>query len=266
MHLTVLVENTAPTYGTENSYVAEPGLSFYLEDGDEKILFDTGRTDVVIRNAEMMGIDLSAVTKLVLSHGHDDHAGGIPHLPPMNAELIAHPKALLPKQEHGRNSGCPLSENELALRFQMVPSSTPQKISPHLTFLGEIPELNDFEPRKAFGTYEENGELVPDYVFDDSALVYETEDAIYVITGCSHSGICNIVAYAQNLFGKRVAGIIGGFHLRYPDERVEKTIQFLKSLGDVELRPCHCTSFAVRAAMHQEIPVIETAVGTKIDW
>ena len=266
MHLTVLVENTAPTYGTETSYFAEPGLSFLIEDSGETILFDTGRTDLVMRNAEKMGLDLSSVTKLVLSHGHDDHTGGIPYLPAMHAELICHPDALLPKHEHGRNSGCPVSSEDLAERFRIAASKTPVKVSRNLTFLGEIPASNDFEPRKQFGQYEKDGELVPDFVMDDSALVYEMPDAVYVITGCSHSGICNIVSYAQKLFAKPVAGIIGGFHLRYADERVEKTVQFLQTLGEVELRPCHCTSFAVRAAINQKLPVIETGVGTKIEW
>ena len=58
-------------------YLAEPGVSYYIEDGNEKILFDTGYSTVIIENAKKMNINLNDVNKLVISHGHDDHTGGL---------------------------------------------------------------------------------------------------------------------------------------------------------------------------------------------
>ena len=77
MKLTVLVDNN--TY-IDQYYLGEPALSFYIEDGTEKILFDTGYSDAFIKNAEQMGIDLGALTYIVLSHGHNDHTRGLPFL------------------------------------------------------------------------------------------------------------------------------------------------------------------------------------------
>lgn len=264
MKLTVLADNT--TY-IDKYYLGEPALSFYIEDGDERILFDCGYSDVFLRNAKRMGIDLSKVDTIVFSHGHDDHTGGLSHLRRVlpHARLVAHPDTLSEKQyADGRNAGSLLRAEETGYTLSL--SKEPQKVSEHLTFLGEIPQMNDFEERTQFGFRRCGDTLVPDFVPDDSALVYETKDSLYIITGCSHAGICNIVEYAVSLFGKKVAGIIGGFHLRQMDERAEKTIAYLEGLGLSELYPCHCTSFAVRSAMHQKIPTGEVGVGMKIEW
>lgn len=98
-------------------------------------------------------------------------------------------------------------------------------------------------------------------------MVYQTEKGQYLITGCSHSGICNIAEYAKNICSHdKILGIIGGFHLFEPSERVSKTIAYLKENDIKELYPCHCTSFAVKAEIHKEIPLKEVGVGTIINW
>lgn len=265
MQLTVLVDNTI---AIDKYYLGEPGLSFYLEDGDEKILFDCGYSDVCRINAERMGVDLSCVTTLVFSHGHDDHTGGLAHLQTMLplAKIVAHPDTFREKRSRGMNAGSIFRAEELAEKYEMHLSQEPQRVSDHLTFLGEIPRLNDFEPRVQFGEYASPEGFVPDFVMEDSALVYERFDGIFLITGCSHAGICNMAAYAEKLFQKPVRGIIGGFHLKEVDERTRKVISYLETLEVPELYPCHCTSFAVRAAIHQKIPCGEVSVGMKITW
>ncbi len=264
MKLTVLADNN--TY-IDKYYLGEPALSYYIEDGDERVLFDCGYSDVFLRNAERMGLDLSKIDTVVFSHGHDDHTGGLPYLRRVlpHARVVAHPDTLSEKQYlDGRNAGSAIRAEELGYTLSF--SKEPQKVSEHLTFLGEIPQLNDFEMRAQFGVRRTGDTFVPDFVMDDSALVYDAGDFISIITGCSHAGICNIVEYALSLFEKPVKGIIGGFHLKTVDVRVERTIEYLCSLSLQELYPCHCTSFAVRAAIHQKIPIGEVGVGMKIEW
>lgn len=265
MQLTVLVDNNT---ALNKQYLGEPGLSFYLEDGSEKILFDCGYSDLFRRNARQMGIDLSGVTKVVFSHGHDDHTGGLSALMEVlpKTTVITHPDTFREKRNRGENAGSIFRTGELAEKYELHLARKPQKVSEHLTFLGEIPRINDFEPRIQFGEYNSPEGFVPDFVMEDSALVYERDDGIFLITGCSHAGICTMAAYAGTLFKKPVKGIIGGFHLKMMDERTEKVISGLEALGVRELYPCHCTSFAVKAAIHQKIPCGEVGVGTKITW
>lgn len=78
-----------------------------------------------------------------------------------------------------------------------IQEKEPIKVSKHITFLGEIPQINCFESRKPIGKQVVDEELVDDYVLDDTALVYKNQNGIYIITGCSHSGICNIIEYAK---------------------------------------------------------------------
>ncbi|HJJ79761.1 MAG TPA: MBL fold metallo-hydrolase [Methanocorpusculum sp.] len=173
MRLTVLADNN--TY-IDKYYLGEPALSYFIEDGDETILFDCGYSDVFLRNAERIGLDISKVNTVVLSHGHDDHTGGLPHLIRAlpHARLVSHPGTLAEKQYNdGRNAGSILRETDIP--YEMSLSKEPQKISEHITFLGEIPQTNDFEERVLFGVRDTGGQFEPDYVMEDSALVYETE-------------------------------------------------------------------------------------------
>ena len=98
MKLTVLVDNN--TY-IDQYYAGEPAVSYYIEIDDLKILFDTGYSHIFIKNAVSMGIDLNAVTHIVLSHGHNDHSRGLKYLREQyalpNARLVAHPLCFRPK-------------------------------------------------------------------------------------------------------------------------------------------------------------------------
>ena len=267
MKLTVLVDNN--TF-IDKYFYGEPGLSFYIEDGFEKILFDTGYSELFIRNAKKLGVDLSALTKVVLSHGHDDHTGGLPHLlegfDTSLLEILAHPDTFAEKRRGDLLTGSPVSEETLRERSCLHLSKTPVMISEHITFLGEIPITQEFEQRPEMDTRKTPDGYVPDFILDDSALVYEQKSGIYIITGCSHSGICNICAYAKELFEKPILGIIGGWHMKKVDSHTEKTIEYLKQNNITDLYPCHCTSFVVKAAVHQAIPVHEVGVGLKIEW
>lgn len=96
-------------------------------------------------------------------------------------------------------------------------------------------------------------------------MAYTSENGIFVITGCSHSGICNIVEYAKEVSNDdRVYGVLGGFHLFEDNEQLKKTIAYFKNCNIKKLYPCHCVSLLARAKMMTELPVVETGVGMKL--
>lgn len=143
----------------------------------------------------------------------------------------------------------------------------PVWLTEKLVWLGEIPHTLDFEPAYAIGTVEKDGKKEADYIVDDTALAYVGEMGLSIITGCSHAGICNIIAYAKKLTGlEQVQSVLGGFHLFDVDERAKETIAYLEEEKIPELYPCHCTSFAVRAALHAVSPVKEVTVGAELEW
>lgn len=268
MKLKVLVDNN--TY-IDQYYSGEPAVSYYIEDEDISLLFDVGYSDLFLKNAIALGVDLKNISAIVISHGHDDHTRGLKYYFEQkrknNISILAHPDAFKEKSIGDLKICSPILQEELKDKCNLVLYKEPKKVSEHIIFLGEIPQMNDFESRKAIGKQVVGETLVDDYVSDDTALVYQSENGIYIITGCSHSGICNIIEYAKKVCkDNRVLGVIGGFHLFEVNEQVSKTIDYLKQNNLKELYPCHCTSFVVRAEIHKTLPVKEVGVGLEINW
>ena len=97
-------------------------------------------------------------------------------------------------------------------------------------------------------------------------MVYKSEKGLFVITGCSHSGICNIIEYAKEVCkDNRVYGVLGGFHLFEDDEQLQKTIEYLKNNEIKQFYPCHCVSLPARAKMMEKLSVVETGVGLVVE-
>jgi 7,8-dihydropterin-6-yl-methyl-4-(beta-D-ribofuranosyl)aminobenzene 5'-phosphate synthase len=276
--LTVLVDNTVT--GDEN-LMGEAGLAFLITTGGEEILFDTGLSGLFLSNAEKLGIRLEPDV-VVLSHGHNDHTGGLPHLTrhltatgrteenQSEILLIAHPRCFWRKRSGDRENGAPMSEDETRKHFAMSLSQEPVWITEDLVFLGEIPRLLGFEEiapgrRQIQGI---DGTWQPDLLLDDSALAYRSRTGLVIITGCSHAGICNILEYARKVTGEaRVRDIIGGFHLIKDDPvRHKETAEYLGGLDLAALHACHCTSLAAKIALAAACPIRETSVGLRLEW
>ncbi len=268
MKLNVLVDNY--TF-IDHYYYGEPAVSFHIEDEETRILFDVGYSDLFIKNAKALNLPLDHINYITLSHGHDDHTGGLPYYLEQfhnnRISVIAHPDALNEKVLEDIRIGSPISKHQLNTKCKLLLSKHPQRVTKHLIFLGEIPASNSFEARNAIGKRLEENRYVDDYVLEDSALVYQGELGIYIITGCSHSGICNIIEYAKQVCNTdNILGIIGGFHLFDVNDQVHNTINYLQNNNVRELYPCHCTSFDVKCEINKYIPVKEVGVGLILNW
>jgi len=280
LSLTVLVDNTTLT---DRYFTGEPGLSFLLETKEKKILFDTGYSDAFLANATKMGISLLNLDYLVLSHGHLDHTGGLValarHLTEAKIEsithqlpeLIAHTRCFYPKENLPlQNNGSILNEEEVRRQYPVNLSDRPVWITEDLVLLGEIPRKFMFEqgsPGKR-RLVQPDGTIVPDFLLDDSALVFRSDRGLIIITGCSHSGICNITEYAREVCGEdRVVDIIGGLHLLSPDlKKMKMTGEYLRDLHLNVLHACHCTSLVAKLALANYCPMQETGVGMHLEW
>ena len=294
MRIRVLMENSTMI---DQYYLAEPGLSLLLDDSDTRLIFDTGYSGTFLANADAMHEDLSSPAAIILSHGHDDHSAGLRHWlarfgtsqNPRPA-LVAHPLAFNPKRDGSLAIGSPLSLEELGRYFALRLSAVPLELTPRYVFLGEIPRTSPHEglqplgetapipgpaPGASPGTHPRTHPgtpsapaWIPDQLFDDSALVYKGDDGLVIITGCSHSGIVNIVEYAIKVCGDpRISDIIGGFHLLdAPPARLNFTRERLAALSPRSLHPCHCTDLAARIHMASALPVKELWVGMELHY
>lgn len=239
MRLVTLVENVV--YNTQLS--AEHGLSLYIEYGGHRILFDTGQGDRFLKNAEVLGIDISLVDALVLSHGHYDHAGGLETFCRANKNARIYIKAgfFEPKFNKDRKFiGIHYNESLFAGRLITVKSRT--EIFPGLYIMTDIPITNAWDTH--FEDLYVQGEhgFVLDQFNDEQFLVLKENGAISVITGCAHRGISNIVRAAKSAFDLPVRLVLGGFHLsKSSDDMADRLIQELSTFDIEKLGCCHCT-------------------------
>ncbi len=259
MKISILVENSAG-----GRFAAEHGLSYYIQYNDFKLLFDTGYSDIFLQNAQKLGTNLDKVENVVLSHGHWDHGDGLIHL--KNKKLICHPHAFIKrfkKSDHtevGLNRDWEYYNNH----FKLISTRLPYNLTDDIIFLGEIPRLNDFEAQSTtFVDAKDND----DFILDDSALVFKQNDSIAIITGCSHSGICNIIEYAKKITGiEKVELVMGGFHLKEQDNQLLKTIEYFKDNKIKRIFPSHCTQLPALTAFYQEFGILQLKAGMIVDY
>ena len=180
--------------------------------------------------------------------------------------MIMHPMALIPKYGSETYIGASISAEEAA-SYTYVPSVEPYFITPNIAFLGEIPQIHDFEPRVQLGNVKIGDKTEPDYLIDDTALAIKTSTGVVVITGCSHSGICNIINQAKKVFnGETVTTVLGGFHLRSADnKRLQKVADFFAANVTGTVYAGHCTGFNAKYLLNTKVPVEEAFVGRIIE-
>lgn len=254
--ITALSENTA---GRTN-LLAEWGLSMLVEADGYKILLDTGLSFSAAYNAITLGIDLSGIDRIVFSHGHFDHTGGLLYILKMvkdKVEVIAHPDVWAPKyakrpQQPVEYIGVPFSKEAAeALGASFNLTREPVWISGNIVTSGEIPMVTEYETVDSVLYVEEKGELKPDPLWDDQALFLKSEKGLIIILGCAHRGIINTIKHAQKLTGvKAVYAVIGGTHLvSASPQRMDLTIAELLSLGIQKLGVSHCTGLPASAIL-----------------
>jgi 7,8-dihydropterin-6-yl-methyl-4-(beta-D-ribofuranosyl)aminobenzene 5'-phosphate synthase len=256
--LTVLNDNIAGRWCR-----AEHGLSFFIE-ADRNVLFDTSSSDLIGYNAQILNIDLSQISTIVLSHGHDDHTGGLMLFE--GQQLICHPDTFIKRYRkiNGTALGIPWTEAEISSRFKLKTSREPLQLSGQIYFLGEIPRITEFECKK---TAFQKADGTDDFVMDDSGLAVITSKGLIVISGCAHSGICNITAHAIKVTGvEKVHAVIGGFHLLNDDATTQITIEWMKTMNVEQFIPSHCSGFSAQAAIYNSYRFLPVKSGNIIEF
>jgi len=241
MKWTVLSDNRT----NDSQLETEHGLSILLETDHHRILLDTGASDVFIHNAMHLGIDLSTVDYVFISHGHSDHAGGLKHLLNINdkAKVVVSPDAMsgmfFSKRGnlHSITAEWPEIDNgRLALIDQTC------EIAEGVHVIAHIPRIY-LTPKGNQNLYVQNTH--GDYILDN----FRHELALYVdgllFTGCAHSGLENILAACP----WPVHTVVGGFHLLdglETEKELTALAQRLKArYPETQFYTSHCTGDSV---------------------
>lgn len=238
--------------------IGEWGFAALVEADDHRILFDTGgRPDTVIENARVLGVDLTNVTEVILSHNHGDHTGGLVSL---RRKVMDSSRRALTRAHVGRGifwdrQGASVPMTETRRQFEelggeIIEHDGPAEIVPGVWLTGPVPRVH---PEKNYGNpmaedHPVGQVLSPDGVIDDNipesmSMVINTEQGLVVISGCGHAGMINTLEYARKIVAPSdIHAAIGGFHLLYgSDAHLAWTADKLVDLGLRNFVGAHCT-------------------------
>ncbi len=260
--LTVITENTVPA--KTGGLYAEHGLALFIERPETKILFDAGPAGVAtLNNAPRLGIDLRGTDRMILSHGHVDHTGGLAGVLRAMTKRIpvyAHPEVFADRYAKLGDRmvyvGLPFKREALegmGAAFDL--SADFREIAPGVYLSGEIARRRPFETGDTELFVKQDGELRKDPLRDDQSMAVEMAEGLALILGCCHAGLVNTIDHFQaRLPGKPIHTVIGGTHLEFaPPEQLRETIAVLKGLGVKRLGLSHCTGLRAGARLAQEL-------------
>lgn len=202
------------------------GNAFILEqDGGEVLLFDTGdKGTKILKNMELIRKHPDDIDKIVLSHGHFDHTGGLPAIVSTRSDtttpvpIHAHPDARNDRKGTGDPSnvtagaGFPDVDSEFDERVTFIDTIGLNEICNNIHAISEImtrPEKDGCDRLLHFV----NGNWIPDPMKDDLSLILETGDGIVLLCGCCHAGLLNTLLEMRKSFDQRVHAVVGGTHM-----------------------------------------------------
>lgn len=269
--ITTLIENNPSP--TDSRLICEHGLSLYIELPNTTILFDTGQSGDFIQNATNLGKDLSSVDYMLISHGHQDHGGGVTKL--LEEGVLGKQTQMIVGNEFFRTKYAENRENAFSFSaiktvqdgvqidgksYQYAGVSYKEKdielngislrrmeedtinLTDDIIIFHHFKQSNEFEKLNTRFVVEEEGQHPIDRFQDEISIGIKTDKGLVLIVGCSHIGIVNIISDVAKRIDMPIYMVIGGTHLvEADDERVDKTIEAFKKFGIEKIAVSHCT-------------------------
>ena len=247
MIITTLVENTS----VSKDYKSKHGLSLHIKTNSNNILFDVGPDDTFIKNAEKLGVDISKVEILIISHGHNDHGGGLKTFLENNSIAKIYISKFAFENYYAKIFKiCKVYiglDKKMKSSDRIILTDSYFKIDDGISLVSNV-QGTELRPssNKMLCVVNDNG-CVEDNFNHEQSLILDNEGETILISGCSHTGVLNILKESEELIGKRVDKIIGGLHLFNPVNKKSESKEFINCLANQLLSKevgeytCHCT-------------------------
>lgn len=263
-----LIENTE---GVANAVYAH-GLSFYVKTQKHKLLLDLGPSFETIQNAKLLGIDLSEVDTVILSHGHYDHSGGILPFAKEND------KALIYMQKTAVNDYYADDGEDAPERFRYIGIDKKIADLPNVRFVDKDLVIDDelelftiknrshelpFTNKKLL--VKENGGFRRDDFGHEHFLVIRQNEKTILLSGCAHNGILSILDEFEKRYSKAPDLVISGFHLMKKTDYVESEIEEIENIAKELMKyptrfvTCHCTG-------EKAFEVMKNIMGDRLEY
>ena len=260
MKIVNLIENTEGHSGCAFAH----GLSFYVETKKHKLLLDLGPSEETIRNAEVLGIDLSAVDTVILSHGHYDHSGGILPFAKINSKAQIYMQSSA-TEDYYADDGADAPERYRYIGIEKDIAKLPQVrfVKGNIVLDDEL-ELFTIQDRtrelpftnKRLLVLEADGYRRDDFRHEHFLVIHENDRSV-LMSGCAHNGILSIMDAYMEKYKKAPDLVISGFHLMKKTDYRESEIEEITAIAE-ELKKyltrfitCHCTGTTAFDVMKQ---------------
>jgi 7,8-dihydropterin-6-yl-methyl-4-(beta-D-ribofuranosyl)aminobenzene 5'-phosphate synthase len=270
--ITILTDN----YVGKAGLMGEHGFSALIEAANGRWLFDTGTGLSLPHNVEKLGIDLTGLDGIILSHGHYDHTGGLRWALTQTGptEVVANSQVFMPHLACDPNNptvpprriGCPFSQEQLenlGARFHFLDYSG--QISDNLWFITGYPRIEEMVPNDPRLVLQKDDRLIADDLPDDGCLLIMADPAILIL-GCTHSGLENTLLHLKNDLGiSRLKAVIGGTHLMVSTQaETQRAMDMLEAFSVDVVGTSHCTGFnaSLRIATRFKERFVPAAVGS----
>ena len=246
MILKTLVENTS----VSSDYKSKHGMCFYIETGNHKILFDLGKNGLFLENARKMGIKISDIDIVIISHGHIDHGGALKLFLENNSSAKVYIRENAFDKHYTRLLGLKIDvgiDSSLKYHPQVVLTGKRTVLDDGLTLFSDIEtrECNSTSNNALFAEVGKNIS-VDDFSHEQSLIISE-DGKLILVAGCSHAGIINIKGKAEQIVNDKISYVIAGFHLYNPVSKRTESNALIQEIAErlnnnfTHYYTCHCT-------------------------
>lgn len=276
MKIVTLLENTA----VSEKFLNKHGLSFYVETEKHKIIVDMGPDISFIENAEKLGVDISEVDTVFLSHGHNDHGGGLPYLIENNKKAKIYIRESAFNGHFAKNPDESLSDagvdKSLKKNSRIIFTDDYMEIDDELSIFSNIKGRKHFSTANLVLMEETAKGLIPDEFGHEQCLVIRQNGNFILMGGCAHNGIVNILDRFNEIYGCDPNYVISGFHLYNPSYETAEKAELIEAVAkdlckhDCKYFTCHCTGLEpygiLKNIMGERIGYLSAGSITKLEF